>query len=89
MINDVMQDPLMRKLHALFVEVVDLHRDEPIDPEQVMPDADFYEDLGLDSLMAVALVIEIQRAFKRKIPENDVSTLRTLRAVHQYLKSQS
>lgn len=88
MTEDVMLDPLMQKLRSMFIEVVDLHRDEPINPELVTPDADFYEDLGLDSLMAVALVIELQRTFKRKIPENDVGTLRSLRSLHQYLKSQ-
>lgn len=88
MSESVMDDPLMQKLHALFIDVVNLHRDEPLNAAEITPDADFYTDLGLDSLMAVALVIELQRTFKRKIPENDVGSLRTLRLLHQYLASQ-
>jgi acyl carrier protein len=82
---DQFDDEVMSKLHDVLIEVVNLHRDEPLEPANVTAEADFYEELGMDSLMAVALVIELQRTFKRRIPEAEVPALRNLRTMHAFL----
>ena len=82
---DQFDDEVMSKLHDVLIEVVNLHRDEPLEAATVTAEADFYEELGMDSLMAVALVIELQRTFKRRIPEAEVPSLRNLRTMHAFL----
>ena len=48
-------------------------------------DSHIYEDLGLDSMAAVAMVIEIQRKTRIKIPDEDVKQLMTVADLKAYL----
>ena len=44
-----------------------------------------YDELGLDSMAAVAMVIEIQRRTRLKIPEDDIPQLLTVGDLRRYL----
>lgn len=57
--------------------VIEIAMDEEIEPFGL--DDDFYEDIGMDSMGAVAMIVEIQRRFRIRIPEADVPELRTPR----------
>lgn len=46
---------------------------------------DFYEELGMDSIGAVAMVVEIQRRCRVRIPEEEVPRLRTPRLLLEYI----
>ena len=49
-----------------------------IAPETVTPEANLYTDLGLDSIDAVDLVVQLQRATGRKIKPEEFKAVRTV-----------
>ena len=51
-----------------------------IPPEKVVPEAQLYTDLGLDSIDAVDLVVTLQDMVGRKV---DADRFRTIRSVDQ------
>ncbi len=60
-------------------------------PEEVTPDAKFFEDLGVDSMMALEIMAAIEKKYKIAIPEEKLSQLTTLgetiRVAKEYLAS--
>jgi len=76
---------LTDQLRDIFIEVVNLHGEQPLDSTRVTGTADFYEDIGIDSLMAVALFVEIQRAYKVKLSEEQMPHLRSLEQIADHL----
>ncbi|MCF7839066.1 MAG: acyl carrier protein [Candidatus Marinimicrobia bacterium] len=57
-----------------------------VNPEQVVPEASFIEDLGADSLDTVELVMAFEEQFGAEIPDEDAEKLTTVGAVLEYLK---
>lgn len=51
------------------------------EPAQIAPDALFFEDLGVDSMMALEILVAIEKKYKIKIPEEKLPELKTLNAV--------
>jgi acyl carrier protein len=49
------------------------------DPSEVTPDAKFFEDLGVDSMMALEIMAGIEKKYKIAIPEEKLTQLTTLR----------
>lgn len=64
-------------------EIIEIALDEPVD--NLTLDSDFYEDLGMDSIGAVAMIVEIQRRTQVRIDEAVAPTLRTPAAILQYV----
>ena len=57
-----------------------------LEPEAMTPEANLYEDLGLDSLDAVDMVIVLENAFGVKIrDEQTLRTIRTLNDIYEYI----
>lgn len=57
-----------------------------LDLEEMTPEANIYEDLGLDSLDTVDMVIVLEGAFGFKIrEEEEIRKIRTLGDIHQYV----
>ena len=56
------------------------------EPEAVLPDAKFYEDLGVDSMMALEILAAIEKKYKIAIPEEKLAELLTLRQTMQVAK---
>lgn len=57
-----------------------------LDPEEMTPEANIYEDLGLDSLDTVDMVVVLEGAFKFKIREEEtVRGIRTLGDIHRFV----
>jgi acyl carrier protein len=50
------------------------------------PDADFFRDLGIDSLKAIEIVAAFEKKYRIIIPENDIPNVRNLRQVLEYIK---
>jgi acyl carrier protein len=46
---------------------------------EITPDSHLYEQLGMDSMGAVAMVIEVQRRFGIRIHETDIPRITTVR----------
>ena len=71
------------------IELIDssLAEEFELDREDMTPDANIYEDLGLDSLDTVDMVIVLEGAFNFKIrEEQSVRDIRTLGDIHRFVQ---
>jgi acyl carrier protein len=57
-----------------------------ISVEKLTPDADFFKDLGVDSLKAIEIVAAFEKKYRIIIPEKDIPNIRNLRQVLEYTK---
>ncbi len=67
----------VRRLVADIVEVP---------AEKLKPDADFFKDLGIDSLKAIEIVAAFEKKYKTIIPEKDIPNIRNLKQIMEYTK---
>jgi acyl carrier protein len=67
-----MSSELREKLRAIVAEVAEI--------DEVPDDAPF-KDLGIDSMMAIEIIAEIERTYKIKVPENELEQVRDLNSV--------
>lgn len=68
-----MQD-IDSEIKGLIAEIIEK------DANEIAPDARFFEDLDVDSMMALEILVAIERKYKIKIPEEKLPELRTLNA---------
>lgn len=52
-----------------------------IDPNKIKPEALLFQDLGLDSIDAIDLVVRLQEWTGRRVPEEALRDVRTVRDV--------
>jgi acyl carrier protein len=69
------QEEELKKMIAEITEV-------PV--EKLTPDADFFNDLGIDSLKAIEIVAAFEKKYRVIIPENDIPNIRNLKQVLKY-----
>ncbi|SDZ76444.1 acyl carrier protein [Desulfuromusa kysingii] len=70
------------------IELIDssLAEEFELDRADMTPEANLYEDLGLDSLDTVDMVIVLEGAFDFKIREEEaVRAIRTLADIHNFV----
>lgn len=58
-----------------------------VEESEVTLEASFTNDLGADSLDTVELIMEFERAFDIKIPDEDASTIATVADAVNYVSS--
>lgn len=58
-----------------------------VDAEQVVPEANFVEDLGADSLDTVELIMAFEEEFDVEIPDIDAEKIKTVQDVIDYIES--
>ena len=59
-----------------------------VPPERLVPQANLFEDLGLDSLDTVDLIVALQKRFKVQIRDDErLHTIRTLDHVYEFIFS--
>lgn len=58
-----------------------------VDAEQVVPEANFVEDLGADSLDTVELIMALEEEFDVEIPDTDAEKIKTVQDVIDYIES--
>jgi acyl carrier protein len=58
-----------------------------VKPEEVVPEADFVEDLGADSLDTVELVMAFEEEFGLEISDEDAERMKKVRDVIAYLRN--
>jgi len=63
---------LKEKLRAIVAEVAEL--DE-------VPDATPFKDLGIDSMMAIEIIADVERNYKIKIPETELEQVTDLESI--------
>ena len=70
------------------IELIDssLAEEFELDRADMTPEANLYEDLGLDSLDTVDMVIVLEGAFNFKIREEEaIRAIRTLGDIHRFV----
>ena len=58
-----------------------------VDAEQVVPEANFVEVLGADSLDTVELIMAFEEEFDVEIPDTDAEKIKTVQDVIDYIES--
>lgn len=58
-----------------------------VEPEQVVPSANFVDDLGADSLDNVELIMAFEEEFDVEIPDTDAENIKTVQDVIDYIES--
>lgn len=58
-----------------------------IDPKQLQPDAEWRDQLDIDSVDLLNFVVAMHKAFGLEIPESDYAKLATLNGCVDYLQS--
>ena len=72
-----MSDELKEKLREIIAEVTEV--------DEIPDDAPF-KDLGIDSMMAIEIVAEVERTYKLSIPEEELQDLTNFNAVYQKVR---
>jgi acyl carrier protein len=62
-------EKLKNELIAMISEIVEM------EPEKITPMANFVEDLGMDSMMALEILASIEKKYKIRIPEENLPKL--------------
>ncbi len=57
-----------------------------VNPDQVVPEAKFIEDLGADSLDTVELVMALEEEFGQEIPDEEAEKLQSVGDVIKYIE---
>jgi acyl carrier protein len=57
-----------------------------IPEEKLKDDARFYEDLNVDSMMALEIVAKIEKEYRVPIPEKEIPKIRSLQDVYKLLE---
>ncbi len=59
-----------------------------VDEGEVMPEANFIQDLGADSLDTVELIMEFEKEFDVSIPDEQAEKIQTVGQAIDYLETQ-
>ncbi len=76
-----MPDNIEEEVKKLVAEIIEV----PV--EKLTLDADFFKDLGVDSLKAIEIVAAFEKKYRVIIPENDIPKITTLRQIVEYTKN--
>lgn len=72
---EVNNEVLEKDLKALIAEIVE------IEEEKITPTANFVDDLGMDSMMALEILAALEKKYKIKIPEDYLTKMTNLNQV--------
>ncbi len=73
-----MADELKERLREIIADVSEIDD---------IPDDALFKDLGIDSMMAIEIVADVERTFKLSIPEEELQELTNLNAVYEKVKA--
>jgi acyl carrier protein len=71
---------ILSDLAGILEEVAD------VKPEDVTPDKSFVDDLDVDSLSMVEVAMAVEEKFNAKIPDDQLSELKTVGDAVNYIK---
>jgi len=57
-----------------------------VEPDKITPDANFVENLGMDSMMALEILAAIEKKYRIVLPEENLMKLTSLRDVVEMTK---
>ena len=64
---------LEKGIRAVIAEIIE------IGPEEITLEANFVENLGMDSMMALEILAAIEKKYKIQIPEEKLNKIRNLK----------
>ncbi len=67
-----MNEDLKQKLKEIIIEVAEI---------EDIPDDKPFKDLGIDSMMAIEIITDVERYYKIKIPEEELERIVDLNSV--------
>jgi len=70
---DTRKDNLEQELREIIAKIVE------IEPERITLEANFVEDLGMDSMMALEILAAMEKKYKIQVPEEKLNQLKTLK----------
>ena len=73
--NNIDTQKLENELKNLIAEIVE------IEPEKITAEANFIEDLGMDSMMALEILAAMEKKYKIQIPEEKLGKIKNLSEV--------
>lgn len=76
-----MESDRLSELREIIAQVLD------VDEELIGYETHFVNDLGVDSLMALEVMVTLERKYKIKMTEEDLKRITCLRDVHELLLS--
>lgn len=68
------------ELRVMVSEIIE------VPAEKLTLDADFIDDLNVDSLKAIEIVAAFEKKYRKVIPEEDIPNIRTLGKLINYTK---
>lgn len=71
----------LEELRAFVADVLD------VEEEEVTDDADFVKELGVDSLMALEVMVVLEKKYSVKLQEQEMKEITCLRKVYDLLAS--
>ena len=73
-------DDIYQRVKTIFIEEFEL------EPDELVPEATLFDDLGLDSLDAVDMVVALEKEFGVKMKDEEaIRSVRTLDDLHKLL----
>jgi len=72
-----MADTLIDELRQIIVEVTEV---------EDIPEDTLFADLGIDSMMAIEIVADVEKNYNITIAEDELADLTNLKAVHDKVK---
>ena len=66
---------LENDLKNIIAEIVE------VEPEKITPETNFVENLGMDSMMALEILASIEKKYKLRIPEENLTKITNLNKV--------
>lgn len=73
-----MSDSIEDELRALVSDIIEV----PVG--KLTPEADFIDDLQVDSLKAIEIVAAVEKKYRIVIPEQDIPKIRTIKKIVEY-----
>jgi acyl carrier protein len=67
-----MADNVEREIISIISDV------SGFEPEEIMPDTNFYKDLEIDSIKAIEITVAIEKKFKISVRDEDVPNIMTV-----------
>jgi acyl carrier protein len=71
----------LNELRTIIADVLD------IEEEQITEDANFVNDLDVDSLMALEVMVALEKKYQIKLSEQELRQITCLRNVYEMLKA--
>lgn len=69
---------LLEKLRAIVAEISEIDD---------VPDDKSFKELGIDSMMAIEIIAEVERTYKIKVAESELEKVRDLSSVFELISS--